>query len=316
MAWPSNVSPVGTENDTDTLTDARENINASIDAVNDIIDSRNVASGVPSLDASVKVTEVQLRQITIPVVKQANFTTAAIDLARIFVCEGPITATIDDTISGVGTWHVIKNGNQGTTDDVVIITISGGSDIEGNTSISLRPGDGVTIVRGTSRWYAEGSFRQSEVTGTGWRSRQFAYFNNVVYDTLTVWNDVSADLTEATWESVGPTGSGADYVWDALDDVPRVDGFILVNAFAVASATASGEIAVALNGREYGSSQATSDSNYVAKFNVYNDTSFFSRHVSQRWLPIDSNGRFELNWSEDANNASTNISLSLAGFMV
>lgn len=32
--------------------------------------------------------------------------------------------------------------------------------------------------------------------------------------------DIDADVTQATWESVGPTDSGADHVWTALDLLP------------------------------------------------------------------------------------------------
>jgi len=42
--------------------------------------------------------------------------------------------------------------------------------------------------------------------------------------------NVATDFTESVWESVGPTGSGADHIWEALDDIPNdVDWIKLKN---------------------------------------------------------------------------------------
>ena len=314
MAWPSNVSTIGTESDSDELTDGRPSINSSIDATNDIIDSRDSASGIPSLDASSKVTESQLRQVNVPVIKTANFTTTSVDLGRIFICEGPITVTVDDLISVPGYWHYFKNGNLGSTDDDVLITVTA-NDIEGEGTITLRPGDGVHIVRGTTRWSALGAFREDVVGGTTFTPRRFSYFSEEVYEQGANWTTITSDVAEATWETVGPTGSGADNIWDALDDIPGLKGFVLISATAICSGTSAGEASVFLSVRENGGSLGFADREVVvAKGYVLASGATQVESRSQRAVPIDSNGIFEIYWDADANNSSTTIRATIAGF--
>jgi hypothetical protein len=60
MAWPSTLSRTYTQTASANVSDARAEIDASIVAVNDIIDSRGTASGIASLNSSGKVTSTEL----------------------------------------------------------------------------------------------------------------------------------------------------------------------------------------------------------------------------------------------------------------
>lgn len=78
----------------------------------------------------------------------------------------------------------------------------------------------------------------------------------------------TTSVTENAWESVGPTGSGADNIWTALDALPSTIDWIEVKA--ALDGRSSGDTANALRilslaVRENGSSRAVSSYNVVAK---------------------------------------------------
>ena len=60
MAWPSTLANTYTGSASANVSDARAELDASIVAVNDIIDSRGTASGIASLNSSGKVTSTEL----------------------------------------------------------------------------------------------------------------------------------------------------------------------------------------------------------------------------------------------------------------
>ncbi len=313
MAWPTvTISKTAVDADSDLLVNARPQLEDDIDKTNDMIEARNVASGVCGLDANVLVPEAYLRQIITPVVKTANYSVVATDAQRSFILENNITITVDDTLFSTGTWMYFKNGNLDSGNEEVTITVTGGATIEFDTSVTLRAGDAITIIRGSSRWYAMEPHRGS-VSGTGYIPRRFAYFYDEIIDSSNLWTTVATDVTEDTWESVGPTGSGADNIWTALDDLPSVQGFIDVNCEASASGvTAAGEVEMSLYAREYGSSASTSDK-AIAQFVGYSTNTVLPAVTGHRVIPVDSQGRFEIRWEKNANNTAV-FRLALNGF--
>lgn len=314
MAWPTQVSTTSLDSSSDLLDDARPQVEATANAVNDIIGSRDSASGIPSLDASALVTETQLRQLRTPVVKTANYDTVAEDNGRVFICEGSISFTIKDSISVVGTNHVIKNGNLGVSDSVVSVSVTGNT-IEGQSLTELRPGDAITVVKGTTNWEALQHFRSDQITGTGFYPRNFGYFNEQIFEDGSLWATLSTDVTEATWESVGPTSSGADNIWTALDDVPSLRGFVVLNASVSCDATSAGQVSAFVSVRQYQSIWTATDRE-IAITKGYAEAAGATVLQSRgsRIVPIDSNRRFEIYWDGDANNDTTSIRLTLDGF--
>ena len=96
----------------------------------------------------------------------------------------------------------------------------------------------------------------------------------------------------STWESVGPTGSGADNIWTALDNLPTTAKFIEVfieyrsnGAFANPTFSAFG--------RKTGTSVSTANSKIANAGLISGATSpsFFGMGYSK--IPIDSSGRFD-----------------------
>lgn len=314
--WPTATTTDALDGDGDKLTAARVEIYQHCQNVNSIIDCRGESNGVSSLDASGLVTESELRQLRTPVVKTANHTSVAADNGRIFIMEGNITFTVDDTVASVGTNYTIKSGNLGTSDNSVTISVTGGSDIEGQTTVTLRPGDVITIVRGSSNWYSLNPFREDAISGTDYSSHRFTYFNRELVESGSTWTTIVTDVTSDTWESVGATSSGADNVWTALDDVPALTGYIIVQAYATADHTGSGGLVkTQLFTRPYSSSDTATWENLIVVAGGYGTSTVGVTASGTRVIPIDSNRRFEVYWDEFTNNDNTAIYMSLIGFM-
>ena len=317
MAWPTtNPTTTYLDQDTDDITQARAELKDAVDQLNNVINARNAGSGIPSLDANSAVTEWQLRQLRTPVVKTANYTVVDADNGRIFLCEGAITFTVDDTIAQTGTNYTVKNANLGNNDSSVTISISGGSSLEGETTITLRPGDGMTIVRGSNEWVSLEAFRADAISGTDYSQHRFIYFNREIMESGTGWTTLTTDITEVTWESVGGTGSGADNIWTALDDVPELTGYIMVQGYATAKHTgAGGLVQTQLYARPYNSTDTATWENLIVEAAGYGTSTVDVTATGVKVIPIDSNRRFELYWDEFTNNSATAIYLQLVGFM-
>lgn len=103
-----------------------------------------------------------------------------------------------------------------------------------------------------------------------------------------------SDLTNNTWESIGPTGSSPDNTWTALDVVPSGAKWVeLVIQCQFNSTTDNGYLFV--HGRVTGSSTAKAASN--RKANVYIDaagsTSTDASSTTTAKIPVDSSRRFD-----------------------
>ena len=309
--WPTATSTTALDSDADELTLARVQIKATADATNDIIACRNSASGIPSLDGSSRVTESQLRQVTSYVEKTANYTLVSTDAQRGFLGKGAITFTMDgNDFNTEGNWVEFKNGNLETTNEEITISLSNGIFEGSELSITLRPGDWKRLILIGSTFYAWGPQR-TQIGGTSFFPHNFAYFNTKTWEAGGNWTTVASDLTENTWETVGPTGSGADNIWTALDDVPSFCRFIYLRCDLIASAIATGACSLKVEVRDY--ADAGSDAT-LANMSQYTDNVVSNEATGTLVVPIDSNGRFGMRWNGNANNSSEVIRLYLHGF--
>lgn len=123
-------------------------------------------------------------------------------------------------------------------------------------------------------------------------------------------------ITEDTWETIGPTGSGADLEWSSLDDVPIGTAAMLllqVKLQAVNSGTSSCRLSV-YTGH---SSLTGSIPSYNAQAELQHDGNSTGSLIYQTFnvrVPLDSDGVFAIGW--DKYNTSSNvIQLTYAGFL-
>lgn len=120
------------------------------------------------------------------------------------------------------------------------------------------------------------------------------------------------DLTKNTWESVGPTGSGATNIWSDLDVIPATATHAIFNLYASASDTTTISYA-SIKCRENGSvvdighqSGAFTRSFIAGSSNVSTRTLF---------VPLDGNNVFEAEWDSDSPDTTEIASIYLDGWV-
>lgn len=84
--------------------------------------------------------------------------------------------------------------------------------------------------------------------------------------------DIASSLANVTWESIGPTGSGANNIWTALDSLPSDITWIKIRVKNyVRDVNTSSLIKCLIYARKNGSSQAVSEANQISEASFQND---------------------------------------------
>jgi len=118
--------------------------------------------------------------------------------------------------------------------------------------------------------------------------------------------NVASVITESTWESIGPTGSGANNIWTALDVVPPGSDWIMLRFRMILSGGIGGD-AFYLWGRKTGSvAGISSDTMYQ-----YSQLAAGSLMWTDR-IAVDASRRFDMHWQ--ATQSSVNLELWLVGY--
>lgn len=128
--------------------------------------------------------------------------------------------------------------------------------------------------------------------------------------------DVAANVTESTFESVGPTSSGATNTWAALDSAPStaIIAIILITMDLTPSGTDSVP-AMHIYARQTGQASAVGGATRVAQFLPLVDDYIANPTGTSAFVfvPLDSSRRFDITWSCTGESAR-NISITLKGF--
>ena len=126
--------------------------------------------------------------------------------------------------------------------------------------------------------------------------------------------DAATNVTQATWESIGPTGSGADNIWTGLDLIPSGASGVMLGITGVVDGSATGDSFLKVHLRPTGSSQTNNDMNQVVFANADNvaDTPGGMHAVID--FPLDSSLTFELYWDE-SNATTQNVTVMYRGFI-
>jgi hypothetical protein len=131
--------------------------------------------------------------------------------------------------------------------------------------------------------------------------------------------DIDSNVTETAWESIGPTGSGADNTWTALNSVPADADWIQVRIACEASdssSTASALRTTRIYARGGDGSQGVSAINQIHKHGYYNDSSGNGVYMGQNTvkIPVDSNIVFDVNWTSSCESLDADLYLIGWGF--
>ena len=135
--------------------------------------------------------------------------------------------------------------------------------------------------------------------------------NPNVSDTLF---DVVSNVLEATWRTVGPTGTLSQNEWTALDDedlVSNPDYYRLRVYVNCSSPPALSNAAVAVYARSFNSTQDPGIDNCICAASAYDPG--IGQAVSEVTVPVDSAGRFYIYWSSGFTTNDINLVLVGAG---
>lgn len=123
-------------------------------------------------------------------------------------------------------------------------------------------------------------------------------------------------LAEGAWESIGPTGSGADNIWAAMDVIPSDATAIIIRTEADLAGAGGANTNVQAYARAVGALEGDIRNNRILNFRYDNTTGGAGDQsgISENVVPLDANNRFEMNWAA-AFESSVFIYLEYAGFI-
>lgn len=134
--------------------------------------------------------------------------------------------------------------------------------------------------------------------------------------------DVLTGIAATTWESVGPTGSGATNIWTALDVVPTNTKYVILTIHINAFYNAGTGTLLYLDGRKTGSTETAvspggKTNMAAAQLNATGSgaTSVQTRTVVEKRLPVNASNQFDLYWSYSSYTAgSSDLGVRLTGW--
>lgn len=131
--------------------------------------------------------------------------------------------------------------------------------------------------------------------------------------------EVVTNVAHEVIESVGPTGSGADNIWTALDGVPTgIDYLLLGMVLSVRHATLGAGLFVTARSLD-GSVDLTNlaSATVIGRLTAPANASFGTVISLGTLTPVNAANVFEIRWSRlNAGNATEIINLSLRGYGV
>jgi len=126
--------------------------------------------------------------------------------------------------------------------------------------------------------------------------------------------DIDSNLTVSTWESVGPTGSGASHTWTGLDSLPAACKTILVRLYFSMTDTGGGAKIATFSARKNGTSAVYTNC-YVGYFKSNLGVSIQEElYFTYVVIPVSAANAFDGYWYSDA--TSHNITMDLIGYTI
>jgi len=252
-----------------------------------------------------------------------TYTLLAGDQGKVLYCSNTFTLTLLAAATAGSQYTVmIVNSGSGvvTIDGSGAETIVTGGGADGATAV-LNPGEAIVITsNGTSTWYGLKTFgnvllsspANGEVltynSSTGlWENQAISGIGDFVTDANypiisgTSSFDIDANITESTWETVGPTGSGADNIWTALDNVPANADWICLR-FNIFGSSSGDTANTGYQGAVYcgvARSGAPASADTVARiaYTTGSTGNGTATIVTEATIPIDSNNAFSMYWA-------------------
>lgn len=127
--------------------------------------------------------------------------------------------------------------------------------------------------------------------------------------------DVDTELAESTWETIGPTGSGATNIWADMDDIPSTARAMLVSILVGATEGASG-ITAGFHAAPGDVASPNADGG-TAKFSTLINGNTSDSHYWQTTaiIPLDSSQIFKGRWFVTDESSILAFSMFYQGFI-
>jgi len=150
---------------------------------------------------------------------------------------------------------------------------------------------------------------------TGYTKVRTTYLHNDGADSTGF--DVDANITEGTFESIGPTGSSATNIWTPLDSAPSGARAAILKLEMTFTTSATSGGGINLYGRRTGSSAGTTELTNLAgyEYEAAAIGDVVVLHYSNIKVPLDSSRRMDLTWVATVDSAR-GIEINLQGFEV
>jgi hypothetical protein len=126
---------------------------------------------------------------------------------------------------------------------------------------------------------------------------------------------VTSVVTASVSETFGPTSSGADNIWTALDDLPAgaTGVFLSFESFMTLSGTSAAQLSV--YARDGGGSAGSSTSQQVSYNAAQGASGEDFGNQSAVFVPVDSSGIFSILWLS-LNTSTDQVTMTMKGFLV
>lgn len=268
-------------------------------------------------DGSSITSVTDLRSGEIPLKAFASFS-AAVDAAdnRTIVITDRVRLSSNKTVPAEVTLRFLKGAIM-LIDSGVTLTING-SIIAGNYQIFS--GSGTVDISGWTGGLLLPDWDTGQISGTtpsvdgipiilGGEFVSNSNGNPNISDTVFAVDSVVA---ETAWESIGPTDSGADNIWTAMDSIPAGVDWVRLYAVAYGSnGSASINLYIYAYARETGGSQATGSDNRILRAYGRTDGSGYENigDTAEITIPLDSSLRFDVYWNGNATAESVDLRL-------
>jgi len=128
--------------------------------------------------------------------------------------------------------------------------------------------------------------------------------------------DVVANMAATTWETVGPTGSGATNIWAKLDVLPTSATILIADIYLDIESTTSGDCAIIAFATEGSGTATESVSNQIARLWAHTDAANEDfQSISRVMIALDSNQTFRVTWQNTNITANSDVLIWYRGFI-
>lgn len=244
-----------------------------------------------------------------PTTKATAYTTVLADHNTVIECSGTFTLDLLAPSGNAGYKVIAKNAGSG----VITVEVDGGGNVDGAASLTLvagearefRVNDAETAYYSTTGNVASGPSGDGTFVDASDGGPYVSSAGIIITNTHTV----------STWESVGPTGSGANNIWTALDSLPSDIDWIEARAKANVTVVTGTIAGVKLFARQTGSSATGDDTEILdAEGGSPNSGVQGAKGNNTFKVAVDSSIRFDAQWQETGTTPITAVTLLLTGY--